>query len=31
MLSWVREQPDPDLDGVMEEIDHFFLHSEGNL
>ncbi len=24
LFSWVREQPDRDLDGLMEEIDHFF-------
>ena len=31
MFSWVRDQPDRDLDGLMEEIDHLFLHSEGSL
>ena len=31
MYSRVRDQPDRDLDGLMEEIDHFFLHSEGSL
>jgi hypothetical protein len=31
LFSWVREQPDRDLDGLMEEIDHLFLHSEGSL
>jgi hypothetical protein len=31
MFSWVRDQPDRDLDGLMEEIDHPFLHSEGSL
>src|SRR5699024_99125 len=31
MFSWVRDQPDHDLDGLMEEIDHLFLHSEGSL
>jgi hypothetical protein len=31
MFSWVRGQPDHDLDGLMEEIDHLFLHSEGSL
>ncbi|EMA54274.1 transposase ISHwa4, partial [Halococcus salifodinae DSM 8989] len=30
MFSWVRDQ-DHDLDGLMEEIDHLFLHSEGSL
>jgi len=30
MFSWVREQPDRDLDGLMEEIDHLFLHSDGS-
>lgn len=30
MFSWVREQPERDLDGLMEEIDHLFLHSEGS-
>jgi hypothetical protein len=28
MFSWVRDQPDRDLDGLMEEIDYLFLHSE---
>jgi hypothetical protein len=27
----VRDQPDRDLDGLMEDIDHLFLHSEGSL
>jgi hypothetical protein len=31
MFLWVRDQPDRDLDGLMEEIDHLFLHSEGGL
>ncbi|WP_302080167.1 IS701-like element ISHwa4 family transposase [Salinibaculum rarum] len=31
MFSWVRDQPDRDLDGLMEDIDHLFLHSEGSL
>jgi hypothetical protein len=31
MFSWVRDQPDRNLDGLMEEIDHLFLHSEGSL
>jgi SRSO17 transposase len=31
MFSWVRDQPDRDLDGLMEKIDHLFLHSEGSL
>ena len=31
MFSWVRDQPDRDLDGLMEEIDHLFLHSDGSL
>ena len=30
MFSWVREQPERDLDGLMEDIDHLFLHSEGS-
>jgi hypothetical protein len=29
MFWWVRDQPDRDLNGLMEEIDHLFLHSEG--
>jgi hypothetical protein len=24
MFWWVRDQPDRDLNGLMEEIDHFF-------
>jgi hypothetical protein len=31
MFSWVRDQPDRGFDGLMEEIDHLFLHSEGSL
>jgi hypothetical protein len=31
MLSWVRDQPDSDLDGLMEKIDHLFLHPKGSL
>jgi hypothetical protein len=31
MVSWVRDQPDRDLDRLMEEIDHLFLHSDGSL
>ena len=31
MFSWVRDQPDRNLDGLMEEIDHLFLHSEGSI
>ncbi len=31
MFSWVRDQPNRDLDGLMEEIDHLFIHSEGSL
>mgnify|MGYP000326559606 FL=1 len=31
LFSWVRDQPDRDLDGLMEEIDNFFIHSEGGL
>ena len=31
MFSWVRDQPDRDLDGLMEDIDHLFVHSEGSL
>jgi len=30
MFAWVREQPDRDLDGLMEDIDHLFLHSDGS-
>ena len=30
MFSWVREQPNRDLDGLMEDIDHLFLHSDGS-
>ena len=30
MFSCVREQPDRDLDGLMEDIDHLFLHSDGS-
>ncbi len=29
MFSWVRDQPDRDLDGLMD--DHLFLLSEGSL
>jgi hypothetical protein len=29
MFRWVREQPNCDLNGLMKDIDHFFLHSEG--
>ena len=31
LFSWVRDQPDRDLEGLMEEIDNFFIHSEGGL
>ncbi len=31
MFSWVRDQPNRELDGLMEEIDHLFLHSEESL
>jgi SRSO17 transposase len=31
LFSWVRDQPERDLDGLMEEIDHLFIHSEGSL
>ena len=31
LFSWVRDQPERDLDGLMEDIDHFFIHSEGSL
>jgi hypothetical protein len=31
MFSWVRDQPDRNLDGLMEEIDHLFFHSDGSL
>ncbi|GEM_PF-5803997 len=31
MFSWVCGQLDCDLNGLMEEIDHLFLHSEGSL
>jgi len=30
VFAWVREQPDRDLDGLMEDIDHLFLHSDGS-
>ncbi len=30
IFSWVREQPGRDLDGLMEKIDHLFLHSDGS-
>jgi hypothetical protein len=31
MFSWVRDQPDRDLDldGLIEEIDHLFPHLKG--
>jgi len=31
LFSWVRNQPDRDLDGLMEKIDHLFIHSDGSL
>jgi SRSO17 transposase len=31
LFSWVREHRKRDLDGLMEEIDHLFIHSEGSL
>jgi hypothetical protein len=31
MFLWVRDQPDRDLDRLMEDIDRLFLHSEGSL
>ena len=31
LFSWVRDQPERDLDGLMEEIDHLFVHSDGSL
>jgi len=31
MFSWVRDQPDRNLDGLIEEIEHLFLHSEGSI
>jgi hypothetical protein len=31
MSSWVRDQPDRNFDGLMEEIDHLFLHPEGSI
>ena len=31
LFSWVRDQPERDLDGLMKEIDNFFIHSEGGL
>ena len=31
LFSWVRDQPERDLDGLMEEIDHLFIHSERSL
>ena len=27
MFAWVREQPNRDLNGLIEDIDHLFLHS----
>ena len=27
LLSWVRDNDDRSVDGLMEEIDHFFVHS----
>jgi len=29
LLSWVREQPDRELNELMNDIDHLFIHSEG--
>jgi SRSO17 transposase len=31
MFSWMRDQSDRDLDGLMKEIDHPLLYSEGIL
>jgi len=31
LFSWVRDQPERDLDGLMEEIEHLFVHSDGSL
>ena len=31
LCSWVRQRSDRDLDGLMEEIDHLFLHSDGSI
>jgi SRSO17 transposase len=31
LFSWVRNQPNRDLDGLMEKIDHLFVHSDGSL
>ena len=31
MFSWMRDQPDRDLNGLMEEINYLFLHSDGSL
>jgi len=31
LFSWVRDQPERNLDGLMEEIDHLFVHSDGSL
>jgi hypothetical protein len=30
MFAWVREQPNRDLNGLMGERDHLFLHPEGS-
>ena len=27
LLSWVRDNDDRGVDGLMEEIDHLFVHS----
>ena len=31
LFSWVHQRSDRDLDGLMEEIDHLFLHSNGSI
>lgn len=31
LFSWVRNQPERDLDGLIEKIDHLFVHSGGSL
>ncbi len=31
MFSWIRDQPDRNHDGLVEEIECLFLHSEGSL
>jgi hypothetical protein len=31
LFSWVRDHPERDLNGLMEKIDHLFVHSDGSL